>query len=194
MTTIRMASLALAVLLAAGLSACASQKEPAEQAVANIDQSLQAVAEKAQKYLPEEFAAASARVDGLKQSLAAEDYSGIVEAAPGIAAEVRKLVADATIRKAQVKYEMGNEWVELVKTMPALIASVDNRIVKLSGGRLPKGMSRDAFKETVASFDAAKETWGKAADAGNGGDAETAVLLAREARVAIDQAVAAFGS
>lgn len=190
----RIASIALVVVVAiAGLAGCASHKEPAEQAVANIEKSLQGAAATAEKYLPEQYATVAASVEGLRQNLAAEDYGAVVAAAPGVADQVRKLIADSAIRKAQVKVEMENEWVELVKTMPADIGAVDTRILRMSGGRLPAGMSRDAFKEKVAEFDAAKATWGRAAEAGNAGDLETAVTLSREAKATIDGVKEAFG-
>ncbi len=163
-------------LVALAATGCQSQKEPAEQAVANLEKSLEAAAQQAEKYVPDEVAAVRAKVDEVKALLEKQDYKAVVAQAPAVSADLRKLVADAAIAKANFTQQMTQAWTEYASTLPQAIAKIDERILRhTSGGGLPKGMTRDAFKELTARFDAAKAEWTAAAEAGNAGNYEEAV-------------------
>jgi hypothetical protein len=89
---------------------------------------------------------------------------------------------------------MNEEWVETAKTMPDVISSVDKQISRLNAsGRLPKGLDRDGFKQAVATFDEAKKVWTTAAEAGNAGNYEEAVLQSREVRKTVDAVMQTLG-
>jgi hypothetical protein len=83
---------------------CESQKEPAEQAVASLEKSLENAATQAEKYLPDEVAAAlRGKVAEMKALLEQQDYKAVVAQAPAVSAELRKLMADSAIAKANVQ-------------------------------------------------------------------------------------------
>lgn len=187
----RMFAVTLLALAAAG---CESQKEPAEQAVASLEKSLEAAAQQAEKYVPDEIAAVRAQVAEVKDLLGKQDYKAVVAKAPGIAAELRKVVADSAIAKANFGQQMTQAWTEYANTLPQAIASVDDRILRFtSGGGLPKGMTRDSFKELVAKFDAAKAEWGAAAEAGNAGQYEEAVTKSVQVKRTVEATMEALG-
>jgi uncharacterized lipoprotein NlpE involved in copper resistance len=167
-----------------GLAGCANQKEPAEQAIAGIEKTLEGSGAQLQKYLPERYEEISAKVAGLRESLAQEKYGDVVSAAPAVADALRRAVADSQIRKAQVRVELESEWSELVKTMPAMLAAVDKKIAA-QGGRPPKDMDRDAYKALVANYDAARAAWSKAAESISAANLESSVMTAREAKTTI---------
>jgi len=184
----------MVVAIAALAAACASQKEPAEKALAELEGSLAKISEQAEKYMPEEYAEVSAQLAGLKASYDGGDYKSVVTAAPKAAAAIRKLQADAIIAKADLAKKMTEEWGEIANTVPDQIAAVDKQIVRYtSRGGTPKGLNRDEFKQLVASFDAAKEAWGQAGEAGNAGKYEEAVTAAREVKQVIDSTMQALG-
>lgn len=190
----RIATMFAVTLLAVAAAGCESQKEPAEQAVANLEKSLEAAAREAEKYVPDEVAAVRAKVADVKTLLEKQDYKAVVAQAPAVAAELRKLVADAAIAKANFAQQMTQAWTEYANTLPQAIASVDDRILRYtSGGGLPKGMSREAFKELVAKFDAAKAEWAAAAEAGNAGKYEEAVTKSIEVKRAVEATKEALG-
>lgn len=175
-----------------GLAGCASQKEPAEQALASIEKTLESSGAQLQKYLPERHAEISGKVAALRESLTLEDYGAVVSSAPALADELRRAVADSAIRRAQVKVEMEAEWAELVKTMPAMIESVDRRIAA-QAGRPPKGMDREAYRALVATYDAARASWGKVSEAIDSANFEATVIAAREAKTAITGVMESLG-
>jgi hypothetical protein len=130
----------------------------------------------------------------LQASFDGGDYGAVVQGAPGASKAIRQLQADAIIAKAAYAKQMNEEWVETAKTMPDIILSVDKQISRLNaGGRLPKGLDRDGFKQTVATFDEAKRTWTTAAEAGNAGNYEEAVLQSREVRKTVDAVMQSLG-
>ena len=180
-SAITLAALAIGFL---GLAGCASQKEPAEQAMAGIEKSLEASGAMLQKYLPERYEEISAKVAALRESFAQQKYGDVVSGAPPVADALRRAVADSQIRRAQVKVDLETVWNDLVKTMPAMLADVDKRISS-QGGRPPKGMERDAYKALVETYDAARSSWSKAAESIDASNFESTVATAREARTTI---------
>jgi hypothetical protein len=188
-SAITLAALAVGFL---GLAGCASQKEPAEKAIAAIEKSLEASGAMVQKYLPERYEEISAKVAGLRDDFAKEKYSDVVSGAPAVSDGLRRAVADSQIRKAQVKVELESAWNDLVKTMPAMLADVDKKIAS-QGGRPPKGMDRDAYKALVDTYDAARASWSKAAESIDSSNFESTVATAREARTAIADVMGKLG-
>lgn len=167
-----------------GLAGCASQKEPAEQAIASIEKSLEGSGAQLQKYLPERYEEISASIAALRKNVADEKYGDVVSDAPAVMDALRRAVADAQIRRAQIKVELEAEWADLVKTMPAMLAVVDKKI-SAQGGRPPKDMDRDSYRALIASYDAARDAWSKSAGTIDAATFESAVTAAREAKTAI---------
>jgi len=176
-----LAALAAAVL---GLAACASQKEPAEQAMAAIEKTLADSGAQVQKYLPERYQAIDADVQSLRDAIAQEKFGQVVKDAPGITDELRRAVADAMIARAKARAAMETEWTALIESMPKMISAVDKKLA-VQGSRPPKGMDRDAWKELVQSYDTARDAWGKAAAEMTSANFEATVLAARDASTKI---------
>ncbi len=171
-----------AVFLA--LAACASQKEPAEQALAAIQKKFEESGVEIQKYLPERHAEISASIEALRDAASKEDYGDVVTGARDVEATLKKTIADARIRRAQTLNEMEGEWNDLVNTLPEMIATMDKKISS-QRGRPPPGMTSDKWKETVASYDAARDAWSKAASEMTTKNFEATVLAARDAKAKI---------
>lgn len=177
----RAAALA-AVLL--GLASCASQKEPAEAALAALETKFQEMGAEVQKYLPERYAEVEASIASLRESVAAQDFGDVVAGAAAAEDGLKRAVADARIKRAQVLVEMESEWAELTKTVPEMIASMDRKI-SAQRGRPPQGMTTEAWKQTIADYDAARDAWSKAAAEMTSQTFEATVLAAREAKAKI---------
>jgi hypothetical protein len=152
--------------LAAGAAAmlmlaCSSQKDPAEQAIANIDSSLDAIHDTAAKYSPDTLKSVEAQVSTLKQSFAKGDYSGVLAAAPAVTAAVKALREDAQTKSSEADAALAKvkqQWRTLTYEVPKLVADLHTQMDTLSKGRgLPKGVTKASFasaKDGVASLDA----------------------------------------
>jgi len=180
-TRFALAALAAAIL---GLAGCGSQKEPAEQAMAAIEKTLADSGAQVQKYLPERYEAIDVRVKALRDAMAQEQFGQVVTDAAGVTDEMRRAVADAMIERAKTRAAMETEWTALIESMPGMIAAVDRKLA-VQGSRPPKGMDKDAWKALVESYDAARESWGKAAAEMTTANFEATVLAGREARTKI---------
>src|ERR1700738_3539580 len=75
--------------------ACSSQKAPAEEAIAKINTSLEAIHDTAAKYTPDTLKSVESQVSALKESFAKGDYSGVLAAAPAVTTAVASLRQEA---------------------------------------------------------------------------------------------------
>ena len=167
-----------------GLAGCASQKEPAEQAMTALEQKFQESGAEIQKYLPERHAELSTSIAGLRDAMAQEDYGDVVKGAAEAQASLKRAIADSRVARAQSIAAMESEWDELAKTMPQMIAAMDKKISS-QRGRPPEGMTRDEWKQTIADYDAARDGWTKAASGMTRANFEESVLAARDAKAKI---------
>lgn len=181
-------------LVAIAAGACADYKTPAEEAVTQIDEKIAGIHTMAEKYIPEELASVQAQVDELKAGIAQKEYKAVVATAPRVLKAVNSLIVNSAVARGAHDAKMQSDWAAFATEMPALIASVDKQIMRYtSRGGLPKGMSRDAFKTTVATFDAAKAIWAEAAEAGNEGKIEVAVTKSGEVKHVVDTVMQSLG-
>lgn len=184
--SIRLNSFMLAGFAAAviGLAACGNQREPAEQAMAAIEKSMTDSGAQLQKYLPERYEAINARVVALREAMTKEQFGTVVADAPAVTGELRRGIADAMIERAKMRAAMEAEWTALIESMPAMITAVDRKIA-VQGSRPPAGMDKAAWKALTENYDAARESWGKAAEGMTRANFEETVLAARDARTRI---------
>src|SRR5579871_4892 len=86
------------IWVAAGLAtllvtACSSQKEPAEQVITKIDNTMAAIHDAAVKYTPDALPGVQAQVDAIKQTYAKGDYAAVLVQAPTVNTAVANLRA-----------------------------------------------------------------------------------------------------
>jgi|ERR1700733_69528 hypothetical protein len=148
---------------------CASQKEPAEQAVANVDAALQATHDAAAKYAPEGLQSVEAQVATLKDNLSRGDYKKVLADAPTVSAAVANLQQaaiknqeDADTKLAKTK----QQWRTLSAEVPKMVTAIQARVDELAKSRrLPKGVTKASFESAKASLESLKSTWAEAASA-----------------------------
>jgi len=170
--------------LCLGVAACASQKEPAEQAFAAVESKFKESGAEIQKYLPERYAEIETSVASLRDSMSNEDYSDVVAGAGQVQADLKRAIGESRVKRAQVQVEMETEWAEMSKSVPAMIDAMDKKITA-QRGKPPKDMTREAWKQTIADYDAARDAWSKAAAEMTRANFEATVLAARDAKAKI---------
>jgi DNA repair exonuclease SbcCD ATPase subunit len=176
----------IALAAAAFLAACANQKEPAENAVAKIEASLNEVRADAQKYAADQLQTVDQSVSRLKQNLANKDYSGVVVGAPSVASAVDDLKSTVATAKADAEANMAaaqTEWNELSASVPPLVEKLQARVDQLTKTRrYPKGMDKAAFEAAKNAFENLKTEWNEASSEFTSGQAGNAVRKARNAK------------
>jgi hypothetical protein len=177
-------SLWLAASLATMLMlACSSQKDPAEQAIAKIDNTMDMIHDMAAKYSPDTLKSVETQVSAIKESFTKGDYAAVLAQAPAVNAAVAALRTEAQTKSsaadaavAQVK----QQWRTLSIEVPRLVAGLHTQLDTLSSGRgLPKGVTKASLasaKDGVASLDT---MWTDANNAVGTGDYAGAVSKAQ---------------
>jgi predicted outer membrane protein len=178
--------------LCLGVAACASQKEPAEKALAAVEAKFKESSAEVQKYLPERYAEIEAGIASLRDSMSKESYGDVVAEAGKIQDSLKRAIGEARVRRAQMQVEMESEWAELSKSVPAMIDAMDKKITS-QRGKPPQGMTRDAWRQTIADYDAARDAWSKAAAEMTRANFEATVLAARDAKAKIAAIMESLG-
>jgi hypothetical protein len=170
--------------------ACVNQMEPAKNALDNINSTLNSVSADAQKYVPDQFTQAQAKVAALSASFEKKDYAAVIAGAPAVLAEVRGLSDAAATKRDEMVKELGNEWRSLAASVPQSIGAVQSRIDDLTKTkRVPKGVDLGAAKSGLAD---ANSAWEKAQDAFKAGNPADAVTAGKDAQGKIASASAAL--
>ena len=170
--------------LCLGVAACASQKEPAEQALAAVEAKFKESGAEVQKYLPERYAEIEASVASLRDSMSNKDYGDVVAGAGQVQDTLKRAIGESRVKRAQVQVLMEDEWTEMSKSVPAMIDAMDKKITS-QRGKPPQGMTREAWKQTIADYDTARDAWSKAAAEMTRANFEATVLAARDAKAKI---------
>ena len=176
-------ALAATTLLATG---CTSQKDPAEQAVAQGEAALSEIRADAQKYAPEQLKAPEATLAKFKDALAKEEYGTVLEGIPQFNAEIKTLRETMTVEQTAIAAAT-TEWEALNKEVPPVVAEIENRMKNLSGTRLPKEVTKENYEAAKANFEPMKAQWAEATAAFEAGDALAAADKGRQVKQIADE-------
>jgi len=176
------------------LAACASQKEPAEKAVAQVESSLAEFRADAEKYAADELKAVDTSVTKLRNNLAGKDYSSVVRSATAVASEVKSLKQTVATRKADMEATMAAaqaEWTDLSAKVPQMVEAIQTRVDTLSKSRkLPKNLDKAGFETVKTDLETMKTEWTEAGSQFASGMAADAVRKARAAKAKGDELLA----
>ena len=187
-----------AVVAAVMLAACANQKEPAENAVAQIEASLAQFKADAEQYAADELKGVEESIGNLKNELANKNYKAVVMQTPSVASTVAALKETVTKKKAEAEEMLAAaqaEWTELNASVPELVTKLQARVDSLSKSRrFPKGMDRASFDTAKADFEALKSSWAEAGAEFSSGMVADAVRRARAAKAKGEELVEKLGA
>jgi hypothetical protein len=190
----RIAKMLVALAATLMLAACASQKEPAEKAVAQVESSLAEFRADAEKYAAEELKAVDTSVTKLRNNLAGKDYSSVVRSATAVATEVKSLKQTVATRKADMEATMAAaqaEWTDLSAKVPPMVEAIQTRVDTLSKSRkLPKNLDKAGFETVKTDLETMKTEWTEAGSEFASGMAADAVRKARAAKARGDELLA----
>ena len=96
---------------------CASQREPAEQAVVNINAALGTVHDAAAKYAPDGLQSVEAQVATLKDDLSKGDYKKVLAEAPAVTTAVANLQQAAIAKQEEADTQLAQtkqQWLSLI--------------------------------------------------------------------------------
>ena len=179
----RYACLVSATLL---IAACASQKDPAQKMIGDIEALVNGGAAEAAEFVPEQLKEVQSKLGELKASYDKEDYKAVVSAAPPVLSAAQALAGAATAKKDEMTKTLTTQWTQFASTLPQNATAVQNRIDFLSkkeNRKLASGVDLDAAR---ASLGQATQLWTKAQGAYSAGNLPEAVTTAASTKTSLD--------
>lgn len=185
-----LAALAAAALIATG---CSQNRAPADKALDQIETSLKAVRDDAQKFAPAGLKGVDAQLARLKDSYKDKNYQDVLAGAPQLSKAVDSLKSAVAASKAQANARYAaakSEWEGLNAEVPKMVDSIQARVDDLSKKkRLPWGINKDEFAGAKSAFDSMKATWKDATAQAKEGDAVEAAAKGKTAKGMGDQII-----
>jgi hypothetical protein len=158
------------------LAACASQLEPAQRSISDIEAALSTAASDAAKYVPDQLTDVRREFGDLKAMFDRQDYAAVLKAAPAVMERAQALKSTAAARKADVTQALSEEWSGLAARLPGYMTTIQSRIeflARKSSRKMAAGIDLDAARGSLSED---SSVWSKAQAAfatGNLGEAVT---------------------
>jgi hypothetical protein len=176
----------MVAVAAVWLAACASQMEPAQKLIGDIEAAVSSAGADAGKYVPDQLKDVQAKLADLKASFDKKDYAAVVTAAPAVLTAAQELAVAAAAKKDEVMKTLNNDWTGLAASLPAAVTAIQSRIEllgKKSSKKLAAGIDLAAAK---AGLTDASSLWSKAQAAFAAGNLEEAVNTAKDVKAKIE--------
>ena len=174
------------LVLAAALSACGGQKEPAQQAVTDAESAISALRSDAAKLVPDDLSALDESLAALKADFNRQDYKAVIAASPVLMTRVGALQETISTRKAEQAAhasQLTDSWNALSNDVPEMVEAVNARVESLvRTKKFPAGMNPTSFDATRAAATDMTQTWQKALGAFANDNMEEAVGSAQAAK------------
>lgn len=170
----------------------------AERAIAEIDSAMVQVGLDAEQYLPGRLDQVIRDLEALKAALARNESDAVLDAAPDLLARVRKLPAEvAAAKRATLRRDpaaMRQEWEDLSRSLPLMLAAIEARIAALSqAAQLPSGMTAADLAAARAGASEARKQLRGATAAHAAGNVAQAVELGGQAEREVDKLLGLVG-
>ena len=179
----RFSLISLAALV---LAACASDREPAQKMLNDVQAAINASAPDAAKYAPDQLNDVQTKYDDLQTALTAQDYKAVLARGPALLAEAQGLAGVAAAKKAELTKQLNDQWSSLSSIVPREFTAIQSRIDMLSQKKnrsLAKGIDLDAAKSALGD---ATSLWSKAQGAFGNGNMDEAVSTAKDVKAKLD--------
>jgi len=166
-------------VLAAVVVGCASQKAPAEAAIASAEAAFAAIQNEAVKYVPDQAKEISDSIAAAKDAVAKSDYQAALTAAQALPARITDLTNAVAAKKAALTAT----WSGLSASMPKVVEAIQSRIDILSKSKkLPAGLDKAKFEEAKTGLASMTATWTEATTAYGAGNLTDAIAKAESVK------------
>jgi hypothetical protein len=179
----RFASVSFALLL---LAACASQREPAQKMMNDIESAVSAASADAAKYVPDQLNDVQTQLDDLQTAFKSQDYKRVLAQGPALLSEAQGLASAAAAKKADIMKALNDQWNSLASTVPEEATAIQSRIDMMTqrkNRKLAKDIDLDAAKSGLGD---ATSQWSKAQGAFGNGNLDEAVSAGKDAKSKLD--------
>ena len=172
------------------LSACASDKAPAEQALKAAEAAVAEVRAEGAKWMPDQVRALEASLASAKDKFAKGEYKAVLAEAPGLAGRAKDVAAASAAKKT----ELTKSWEDMSAGLPKMVEAVQSRVDILSKSKkLPANVTKEKFEAAKAGLAEATKGWDDATAAFKGGNIADAVAKAGAVKQKTVEALEALG-
>jgi len=179
------------------LSACASEKGPAEQAIKAAEEAVNQVKAEASKYVPDQVDNLEGALTAAKEKLNKKDYKAALTEAQGLVVKAKEVLAAANAKKDELikkKDELTKSWTNLSAGIPRMVEAIQQRVDILSKSKkLPANLTKETFEEVKSGLSAAKDEWAKAQQSFSSGSLDDAVAMANSVKAKAVKAMETLG-
>ena len=187
---VRILALALSLLV---LAACSSQKEPASQALANLESSVAELKADGERFAKEQAAAAEQGLANLKAAFDRKDYKTVVADSPAVQKQVSELRETVAARRQEFEAASARateSWNGLAAEMPRYLDTLQKRVDLLVKQRkVAKGTTEDSLL-----LDNVRNLWADASNLFSAGKPVDAAARAEEARAKAQELAQKLGA
>lgn len=175
----------IATFLLAGVAAClmagcANNKDPADKGITAADTALEATAEDAKKFLPEQYNDALGKLNALKIAFNKQKYDEVVAGIPAAQAAIKSLTEATAAKREEQNQAFAEEWKTISEPVQKELGEIEHQGELLEKAKkLPAGVDLNAARRYVAE---AKTMWKQAQAAGESNQFEVAVSTAKKAQ------------
>ena len=163
--------MALLVVLVT-LGGCATNKAPAEAAIAAADAAVKSAVADARAYVPDQATSLEASLAAVKEKFNKGDYTTATTEAKALTDRARDVASAATAKKT----EMAKTWESLSVGMPQVVETIKGRVDILSQSKkLPADMTADKLAEAKSGLSEITQQWTEATEAAKGGNLTDAI-------------------
>jgi hypothetical protein len=168
------------------LAACASQMEPAQKLISDIEAVVTATSSEAAKYVPDQLQDVQSKLGELKASFDKKDYAAVIKAAPEVMSAAQGLASAAAAKKDELMKALNGEWTGLAAALPGYVTAIQSRIdllSKKSSKKLAAGIDLNAAKSGLSDD---SSLWSKAQAAFAAGNLDEAVTTAKDLKTKLE--------
>jgi len=154
------------------VAGCATDKGPAQAAIAAAETAVNSILADASKYVPDQARGLQAGLTAAKEKFTKGDYAAASTEAKAVADKASQVAAAASVRKA----ELTKSWESLNAGMPRVVESIKSRVDILSQSKkLPANMTADKLAAAKSGLGEITQQWTAATEAYKGGDLAEAI-------------------
>lgn len=163
------------------LCACSREKEPAQQAFAQVQAAVEPVSADLEKYAPEEYGKLNDLVGQMRTKLNDGDYHAVLVLRAQAMSQLILTSGETAKRKLQMNRKLAADWQALSVAVPKLISDVSARAAALHGAKkLPADVSAASLAQAEAQIPSLNAGWKSILDMAKTGSTDVVTAKAQE--------------
>ncbi|MFO1320096.1 MAG: hypothetical protein U1F52_10805 [Burkholderiales bacterium] len=191
----------VAVALVAVLTACSSEKEPAQLAINAAQQAVESARAEGAKFAADKFGELEAALKAAQDQFAKGDYKEALAAAGPLAAKAQEVLKVAAAKKEEAakaaeaaKAELAKHWEEISASVPTMVDAVTRQLDVLGKAKkLPEGLDKEKLAAMKPALDEAVKALEEAKTAATSGDLAKALETGKGVKDKLVEMAAALG-